>query len=68
MEQKLTQNYATVKLKENELENEFMSDALELAADEIDARNAVLESPTLEFEKYGVIQFTDSKGNLRNMT
>ena len=24
-------NYATVKLKENEIENEFMSDALELA-------------------------------------
>ena len=24
-------NYATIKLKENELENEFMSDALELA-------------------------------------
>ena len=61
-------NYATVKLKENELENEFMSDALELASDEIDARNAVLETPTLDFEKYGVIQFTDSKGNLRNMT
>ena len=61
-------NYATVKLKENELENEFMSDALELASDEIDARNAILETPTLDFEKYGVIQFTDGKGNLRNMT
>ena len=61
-------NYATVKLKENEMENEFMSDALELAQDEIDARNAVLETPGLDFEKYGVIQFTDGKGNLRNMT
>jgi len=61
-------NYATVKLKENELENEFMSDALELASDEIDARNAVLETPSLDFEKYGVIQFTDKNGRLRNMT
>ena len=61
-------NYATIKLKENELENEFMSDALELASDEIDARNAVLETPGLDFEKYGVIQFTDSQGNLRNVT
>ena len=61
-------NYATVKLKENELENEFMSDALELAQDEIDARNAVLETPGLDFEKYGVIQFTDSNGRLRNVT
>jgi len=61
-------NYATIKLKENELENEFMSDALELASDEITARNSLLESPSLDFEKYGVIQFTDSNGRLRNVT
>jgi len=62
-------NYATIKLKENEMENEFMSDALELAQDEISARNDLLEGGSgLDFEKYGVIQFTDSQGNLRNMT
>jgi len=62
-------NYATIKLKENEMENEFMSDALELAQDEISARNSILEGGSgLEFEKYGVIQFTDGSGNLRNMT
>ena len=43
-------NYATIKLKENELENDFMSDALELASDENEARNAFLESPSLDFE------------------
>jgi hypothetical protein len=59
-------NYATVKLKENELENEFMSDALELASDEIEARNSLLETASLDFEKFGVIQFTDSNGRLRN--
>ena len=59
-------NYATIKLKENELENEFMSDALELASDEIEARNAILETTDLDFEKFGVIQFTDSNGRLRN--
>ena len=61
-------NYATIKLKENELENEFMSDALELASDEIDARNAVLETPSLDFQKYGIVQFTDKNGRLRNVT
>ncbi len=61
-------NYATIKLKENELENEFMSDALELASDEIDARNAVLETPSLDFQKYGIVQFTDKNGKLRNVT
>ena len=40
-----------------------MSDALELASDEIDARNAVFETPGLDFEKYGYIQFTDKNGN-----
>lgn len=59
-------NYVTVKLKENEMENEFMSDALELAADEFAAKNAVLESP--EFQKYGIIQYSDENGNVRNIT
>lgn len=59
-------NYVTIKLKENEMENEFMSDALELAADEFAAKNAVLESP--EFQKYGIIQYSDENGNVRNIT
>jgi len=62
-------NYATIKLKENEMENEFMSDALELAQDEISARNDLLEGGSgLDFDKYGVIQFTDANGRLRNVT
>ena len=61
-------NYATIKLKENELENEFMSDALELASDEIEARNSILETTELDFEKFGVIQYTDSNGRLVNTT
>ena len=38
-------NYATLKLKENELENNFMQSALEIASDEIDRKNQVYESP-----------------------
>ncbi len=59
-------NYATVKLKENELSNEFMSDALELASDEIDRANEIIEAPPIEGDP-GMIQFTDSNGNLVNM-
>ena len=59
-------NYATVKLKENELSNEFMSDALELASDEIDRANEIIETPPIEGDP-GMIQFTDSNGNLVNM-
>ena len=62
-------NYATIKLKENELENDLMSDALELASDEIEARNALLEGRTgLDFEKFGIIQFRDKNGNPINRT
>ena len=62
-------NYATVKLKENELENDLMSDALELASDEIEARNALLEGRTgLDFENFGIIQFRDKNGNPINRT
>ena len=62
-------NYATIKLKENELENDLMSDALELASDEIEARNALLEGRTgLDFENFGIIQFRDKNGNPINRT
>jgi hypothetical protein len=60
-------NYATVKLKENEMENEFMSDALELAQDEIAAQNDLVEGTSgLDFESYGYIQFRDRDGNAVN--
>ena len=53
-------NYATIKLKENELENELMGDALELASDEMQARNDLLEAQAsggeLEFNKFGIIK------------
>ena len=62
-------NYATVKLKENEMENEFMSDALELAQDEIAAQNDLTEGTSgLDFESYGYIQFRDANGNAINRT
>ena len=61
-------NYATIKLKENELENDFMSDALELARDEIEARNAVLEAPDFPDATAGIIQITDENGTTRNVT
>ena len=38
-------NYATLKLKENELENNFMQSALEIASDEMDRKNKVYEAP-----------------------
>jgi hypothetical protein len=60
-------NYATIKLKENELSNEFMSDALALAQDEIERRNAIIERPPVEGAP-GMVQFTDTNGNLVNMT
>ena len=62
-------NYATVKLKENEMENEFMSDALELAQDEIAAKNDLLEGTSgLDFESTGYIQFRDKNGKAVNRT
>ena len=62
-------NYATVKLKENEMENEFMSDALELAQDEIAAKNDLLEGTSgLDFESTGYIQFRDKNGKAINRT
>ncbi len=38
-------NYATLKLKENELENNFMQSALEIASDEIERKNQVYDPP-----------------------
>jgi len=62
-------NYATVKLKENEMENEFMSDALELAQDELAAKNDLLEGGSgLDFESTGYIQFRDKDGKAINRT
>ena len=61
-------NYATVKLKENELENEFMSDALELASDEIAAKNAVLEAPDYPDATAGVVRMLTSQGQPINVT
>ena len=62
-------NYATVKLKENEMENEFMSDALELAQDELAAQNDLIEGTSgLDFESYGYIQFRDKNGKAINRT
>lgn len=61
-------NYAAIKLKENELENEFMSDALELASDEFEARNSILEAPDVGKTTAGIIQFTDANGTVKNMS
>jgi hypothetical protein len=62
-------NYATVKLKENEMENEFMSDALELAQDELAAKNDLVEGTSgLNFESTGYIQFRDKNGKAVNRT
>ena len=61
-------NYATIKLKENELENEFMSDALELASDEIAAKNAVLEAPDYPDATAGIVRMLTSTGQPINVT
>ena len=60
-------NYATIKLKENELSNEFMSSALDLASDEIKRRNEVIERPAIDGTP-GMVQFTDKNGRVVNMT
>ena len=60
-------NYATIKLKENELSNEFMSDALELAQDEIDRRNTVLEAPDAPERTPGVVQIIGRDGQPINV-
>ena len=63
-------NYATVKLKENELSNNFMSDALELAGDEIERRNEIIEFKMPEYPDGdpGVIQMFDKNNQIVNMS
>lgn len=63
-------NYATIKLKENELSNNFMSDALELAGDEIERRNEIIEFKMPEYPDGdpGVIQMFDKNNQIVNMS
>ena len=58
-------NYATLKLKENELENNLMSDALELVTEENKSRNDASKLP--DIEKFGVIQIQDANNQARNI-
>jgi len=57
-------NYAMIKLKENELENEFMQSALEIASDEIERKNQAYEYPDGD---PGVVQILRD-GKTVNMT
>ena len=57
-------NYAMIKLKENELENEFMQSALEIASDEIERKNQAYEYPDGD---PGVVQILQG-GKTVNMT
>ena len=61
-------NYATIKLKENELENEFMADALDIAFDELKAKNAAIEAPDYPDATAGVVRMLDRNGNPINVT
>ncbi len=58
-------NYATIKLKEDEISNDFMQSALELAADEIAAKNDAVEYEYPE-RTPGIIQEIGSGGVIRN--
>jgi len=58
-------NYAMIKLKENELQNEFMQSALEIASDEMDRKNKAYEYPEGD---PGVVQFFNENGKTVNMT
>jgi len=55
-------NYAVMKLKENELENELMSDALEMSSDFLKAQNAVADA-----QDHGFVKIIGAQGQLRNM-
>ena len=57
-------NYAMIKLKENELENQFMQSALEIASDEIERKNQAYEYPEGD---PGVVQILQD-GKTVNMT
>ena len=61
-------NYATIKLKENELENNLMSDALELAVEELAAKNAVLEDSDYPDATPGTVKILDAQGRTINIT
>ena len=58
-------NYATLKLKENELENNLMSDALELVSEENKSRNDASALPKIK--QFGVIQIQDANNQARNI-
>jgi hypothetical protein len=60
-----TTNYATMKLKENELENNLMSDALELVSEENKSRNEASKLPKIK--QFGVIQVQDANNKARNI-
>ena len=60
-----TTNYATLKLKENELENNLMSDALELVSEENKSRNQASKLPKIK--QFGVIQVQDANNQARNI-
>ena len=56
-------NYAVMKLKENELENELMSDALEMSSDFLKAQNSVMA----DAQDHGFVKIIGAEGQLRNM-
>ena len=60
-----TTNYATMKLKENELENNLMGDALELVSEENKSRNEASALPKIK--QFGVIQVQDANNQARNI-
>ena len=60
-----TTNYATMKLKENELENNLMGDALELVSEENKSRNQASKLPKIK--QFGVIQVQDANNQARNI-
>ena len=61
-------NYATVKLKEDEISNDFMGTALELAQDEIDAKNKAVEIVEPDVKNTGVIRIIEPNGKVVNLT
>ena len=61
-------NYATIKLKEDELSNDFMETALELAQDEIAAKNEAVEIPAPDVKDTGVIRIIQPGGKVQNFT
>ena len=58
-------NMVMVKMKEDEIEQNLMGDALELAFAENKRRNTAAELP--DIDKHGVIQIKDQNGNPQNV-